>query len=218
VFPLLEHAPDPLATAWLQASMTTFAERVASFLPGPFAAYARVYHPVEYNDGTTAAPPAWRELAAAADADLRDPLAFAALRTSLEPRMRADEGTLPRALLEPLVEHLRPATATPDRCVFAVWEGFGASAIPPPVGPTLELPHRQYHVFVGPIEGARTSFSAVPWVHQSANLWWPADRAWCVATEVDHAWTYVGGAQSCIRALLADARLEATETTAAATW
>ena len=28
---------------------------------------------------------------------------------------------------------------------------------------------------------------------QSANLWWPADRAWCVVTDIDLMSTYVGG-------------------------
>ena len=60
--------------------------------------------------------------------------------------------------------------------------------------------------------------SAIPFAHQSANLWWPADRAWCVATEIDFAWTYVGGTRAVVDALLADPRLDAVETTAAARW
>jgi hypothetical protein len=118
--------------------------------------------------------------------------------------------------VDPLIEHLGRTTTTPERCFFAVWEGFGGSAVPHTLTPKLELPQRAYHVFAGPVEGARTSFSGVYFDYQSANLWWPADHAWCVATEVDLAWTYVGGARSCIKALLADPRLEALETTAAA--
>ncbi len=197
--------------------MTTFARSVASFLPGHFESYARVYHSFEYNDGTVSEAPAWRELAAAAGADLNDPSAFEVLRTSVEAHAHVDVGSLPMALIDPLVEHLGRATTTPDRCYFALWDGFGGSAVPATVEPKLELPHRRYHVFAGPIEGARTSFSAHFFQHQSANLWWPADHAWCVATEVDHPWTYVGGTRSCIRALLADRRVEAVETTATAT-
>jgi hypothetical protein len=44
---------------------------------------------------------------------------------------------------------------------------------------------------------------------QVANLWWPQDRAWCVATEIDLAWTYVGGQAGLIRQLLAQTRIEA---------
>jgi hypothetical protein len=45
--------------------------------------------------------------------------------------------------------------------------------------------------------------------HQVANLWWPQDRAWCVATEIDLAWTYVGGPAGLIGQLLAETRIEA---------
>ena len=43
----------------------------------------------------------------------------------------------------------------------------------------------------------------------SPNLWWPDDRAWCVATEIDLAWTYVGGSAALIDDVLASAALEA---------
>jgi hypothetical protein len=44
--------------------------------------------------------------------------------------------------------------------------------------------------------------------YQSPNLWWPADRAWCVATEIDLNTTYVAGARALIGALLACEGLE----------
>ncbi|MDQ6617805.1 MAG: hypothetical protein M3083_24425 [Actinomycetota bacterium] len=40
-------------------------------------------------------------------------------------------------------------------------------------------------------------------------MWWPDDRAWRVATEVDYAWTYVGGTSHLVDRLLGDERLEA---------
>ena len=198
--------------------MTTFAQSVASFVPGEFEAYARLYHPWQSGDGTSAASPTWRELAAAAGVDANDPVACESLIWSPRREFHVDVGSAPRSVIDPLVEHLRSATTTPERCWFAVWEGFGSSVVPPDLTPKLELPHRGYHVFTGPIEAGLTSYAAASFVHQSANLWWPADHAWCVATEVDHAWTYVGAARSLIRALLADARFEAVETTAAARW
>ncbi len=44
---------------------------------------------------------------------------------------------------------------------------------------------------------------------QRASLWWPADRSWCVATDVDAMTTYIGASQSCVDALTADNQLEA---------
>jgi hypothetical protein len=208
--PLLQHLSDPQPAGWLRTSMTTFACSVASFLPGHYDAYARLYHPF----GTGAS---WRALAAAAGVDLRDAAAAEHFAYDGVPGAQAMVGRTPFEMVEPLLAHLRPATGTPERCFFAVWEGNGDLA-PDSLEPKLELPHRRYHVFTGPIEAARTSCSVLPILHQSANLWWPADQAWCVATEVDFAWTYVGGARSCIDALLADARLEAVETSADASW
>jgi hypothetical protein len=214
--PLLEHLREPRAADWLRASMTTFAESVASFLPGHFEAYARIHHPFE--DARAGPPRSWRELLAEAGVELHDPAVAAAFAYAGREGGQARVGRLPRLLLGPLVEHLERATTAADRCFFAVWEGHGDSVVRSTPGPTLELPHRRHHVFAGPIQAARTSFSDIDFDHLSANLWWPADRAWCVATEIDAAWTYVGGTRPLIDALLADPRLEAVETTAAARW
>jgi hypothetical protein len=70
------------------------------------------------------------------------------------------------------------------------------------------LPNRNYGLYGGPIDLALTSVDG-PWNSQSPNLWWPEDRSWCVATEVDYAWTYVGGSRMLIGALLGDDLLEA---------
>jgi len=49
----------------------------------------------------------------------------------------------------------------------------------------------------------------VPWDAQSPNLWWPDDHAWIVATEIDYAWSYVGGSQHLIDRVVSDDLLEA---------
>ena len=68
-------------------------------------------------------------------------------------------------------------------------------------------PLRSYIVLRGPISSAsRLVFNGS---YHSPNLWWPEDRAWCVATEVDGYSTYIGGSAGCIAAVLAQDRLEA---------
>lgn len=219
LLPLLEYVREPSAVDWLRASLITFGESVASFLPGHFEAYARIYHPFGYGNGTGPRAPSWRELSAAAGIELRDPATAGAFADSGWEGEQAWTGSLPPGVIGPLVEHLGRATTTPDRCFFAVWEGFADSPVPLTLEPTLELPHRRYHVFAGPIEGAHTGLSSCLIIgHQSPNLWWPADQVWCVATEIYFAWTYVGGTRACIKGLLADPRLDAVETTAAARW
>lgn len=218
--PLRALEPDDVhdAVAWLRASVTTFARNVASFLPGGFEAYARVYHPIGTPGGSGVSGPTqdWHERAAQSGVSLYDPLSLATLQESARATATVEIGSLPPTLLVPLVELLRGATTTPDRCFLAVWEGWGDSVVPPTVRPSLDLPHRRYHVFTGPVEGAMASLSPIPFRHRSANLWWPSDHAWCVATEVDLAWTYVGGARRDIDTLLAEPRLETSPTTAKA--
>jgi hypothetical protein len=63
----------------------------------------------------------------------------------------------------------------------------------------------------GPLPAALAS----PWLdaelpYQSPNLWWPADRSWCIASEIDLPWTYVGGSEELITAVLDAAELEAS--------
>jgi hypothetical protein len=66
---------------------------------------------------------------------------------------------------------------------------------------------RSYFVFCGAIESA-TELEFNGW-SQAPNLWWPDDRSWCVATEVDGYSTYVGGSAGCVEAIQDDQRLEA---------
>jgi hypothetical protein len=127
-------------------------------------------------------------------------------------------GTLPLTVIDVLLEHLRLATSTPEQCYYAVWTGFGGSAVPSDLEPQLRLPYREYHLFSGPLEAARTTYDDGPFARQSANLWWPADQAWCVVTEIDHAWSYVGGAAPLIAGILADGGLDAVATRAEAQW
>jgi hypothetical protein len=215
--PLLTHVETVDVADWLVASLTTFAKNVSSFLPSDLPAYARVYHPFD-SDGSGNDPRTWRELEALTGVELRGRATAADFALHNASNMQARVGNLPLPLIEVLIEHLRTATTTPDLCYFAVWEGHGDSVAPPRLKPKLELPNRAYDVFSGSLAAARTSLSVIPFSHQSANLWWPADHAWCVATEIDFAWTYVGGPRDCIAAVLADPRLEAVETNAFADW
>lgn len=206
------------AVAWLRASVTSFARNVGSFLPGGFDAYARVYHPVgaPRGSGMSGPTPSWHARATTSGVSLDDPWSLTMLQESVRTTASVECGSLPPTVLVALVEHLRGATTTPEQCFFAVWEGWGDSVVPASSPPMLVLPNRGYHVFSGPVESAMTSLSAIPFIHRSANLWWPADHAWCIASEVDLAWTYVGGARRDIDALLADQRLDISPTTASA--
>lgn len=132
-----------------------------------------------------------------------------------------------------LVDLLAGHTNSPDDAYFAVWEGngffhAGATAIysagkkqsrPAPVvsiarelisGPRLRHPGRDYVVLSGSLREASTIpdlIGAKPWT-PSANLVWPQDHSWCIATEVDFDSTLVGCSRAAAKEILACPDLE----------
>ena len=104
--------------------------------------------------------------------------------------------------------------ASPDRVpqpdIDPVW--WDRVSGPPRFAELLEkakrvrLPARDYLLFDGSIDHAKG------W-GDGPNLWWPDDRAWCVASEIDFAYTYVGGSKELIEEILVHPDLEALPTT-----
>jgi hypothetical protein len=117
-----------------------------------------------------------------------------------------------------LVDHLADRTTTPDDVCVAVWDGWGD--VPPERFPGAARPTidgRGYLLLRGPLTGVLTSVAIggdgqADHGRATSGLWWPADRAWFVATEVDLAWTFVAGDDELADRLLADHRLGAVAT------
>lgn len=225
---------DLSAADWIVESLHEFAADVGSVMPPVFEAYARVFHPARRRFG----PPGpdmssrevtWRSIAEANGRVFHPEVQFGNLvggwRVREQPGIWDEEpvtGTLPHRVARQLVLELERFTSTPERCWFAVWEGWGGMERTLPRGlPRIHVPQRAYFLAAAPISAALQSVDPprFPWTgdpqfadefgYRSANIWWPDDRAWCVATEVDFTWTYVGGRKDCIDALLSDPHLEA---------
>jgi hypothetical protein len=64
-------------------------------------------------------------------------------------------------------------------------------------------------LFRGPIDvmTATTNDRDLGWPDYP-QLWWPDDRAWCVATDIDLDSTFVGATEEGVASLLAEPRLE----------
>ncbi|MCI2237229.1 hypothetical protein MO973_04100 [Paenibacillus sp. TRM 82003] len=93
-----------------------------------------------------------------------------------------------------------PRAATPD----VLEQALNASR--------LSLPGREYLLFTGPLHAALGMGDQVTddWFDpQSPNLLWPADRSWCLATEIDFDSTLIAGPVDLIDAVLAAPALEA---------
>lgn len=71
------------------------------------------------------------------------------------------------------------------------------------------FPGREYHLIGGSLD-AISAFHFDGW-WQPPNIWWPDDRAWCVASDVDGYDSFVGGTRACIQAVLASPDLEALQ-------
>lgn len=153
---------------------------------------------------------------------------------------RPEEGSLDRDAIERLSDRLRPHTSTPHSCWFAFWDGWGmpfpltssarsrfgrGKGQEPPEEPGIKelkerwdapkfsIPGRDLLLFTGSLDDAIEGFyEPIRGPHfQSAYFWWPDDRAWFVATEIDSDSSYIGGSSVCIEALVGDASLEALE-------
>jgi hypothetical protein len=163
-----------------------------------------------------------------------DPGRAASSPWSGEPRL----GVLSDIQTSALVALLSRFTSTPDDCWFCLWEGYGqvtgaiatltavkggtpAARRPPrwrlgkpsprrrgniPDRKRVQLPARGYLLFREPIA------KALGWA-DGPNLWWPDDRAWCVASEIDFPYTYVGGPQALIDAIVEHPAIEALPAT-----
>ncbi len=146
-------------------------------------------------------------------------------------------GELAPADLRALCAILRAHTLDAMRCRFALWEGWGEltgavtpltwAAAGPPSAPSrpapgewqldlraarFELPGRAYYLFTGPLQDAlRFGY----WVSEdwflprSPNLFWPEDRGWCVASEIDFDSTLIAGPETLIDAIVQSDELEA---------
>jgi hypothetical protein len=84
-------------------------------------------------------------------------------------------------------------------------------------GARFRVDERAHLLFVGPLAdagrwGAASFGHGIPRDINSPNFLWPADHAWCVATDIDTTWTGVGGSSALADDLLADSRLEVVRT------
>lgn len=205
----MEAASDLSAAAWVGERIVTFAQDVGSLVPACFETYARVLHPAGPGEVR------WAGIARKLGRTIHPEAQFQNVATPpgmVIPQNQHEvegpwecpsPGTLPGSLRNHLGSVLSQFTTTYDRVWFALWEGYGGLEPRPRRGrPLLDLPNRQYLVYVGPLSDLPS------WHWEGPNLWWPDDRAWFVASEIDLVSTYVGGPGAAIAELLHDPLLE----------
>jgi hypothetical protein len=205
----LEPVTDVSVADWVAPRLTCSFGRVSTTVPGGFAAYARVLHPVDdeatwaevcSDTGATAhALMQWHRICGAEPGEPIEWWGEAPQQGDLEPDV-----------LEALLRVLGGFTEPGMSCLHALWDGYGW--VGPSESPRLRLPHRSYLLFRGELAAAAELGGNVTpdwFLPHSPNLLWPEDRSWCVATEVDYDSTLVGGSVPLVAAVLAAPDLEA---------
>ena len=127
-----------------------------------------------------------------------------------------------------LAAFLSRFTGTPKQCYFGVWEGYGqysggttmltsdGSGTPLPTPRDIRRAQRirgcdrTYLLYTGELQDIIAFYAN--FLSDPPNIWWPADRAWFVATDIDLDSTYIGASQECIDALLRHPALQAVPT------
>jgi hypothetical protein len=203
---------DPSPGDWIAAAVHDDGT-VGSLVPPVFEAYARVFHPAARYSGEDDVDVTWTEVAAANATVAHPAMEWGSITGLMEFFDQADQsplwdgapalGHLPAHVAAAMAVVLRRHTGTPEDCWFAVpAELIAADAQP------LDLGGHEFWLVRGPVELAAANMADEP-SEQSSGVWWPADRAWCVVTDIDLVTTYVGASSACIADLLADPGLEA---------
>lgn len=104
---------------------------------------------------------------------------------------------------------LTPWTTTPNDAYFLLWDGMPwTDCVPRPARPPLTSYARNYYIVRGPL-GALAAGGEEQIDGTTPAFVRPADRAWCLACDVDPDWAGVGAPADAIQALLADPGLDA---------
>jgi hypothetical protein len=212
-------APTPAADAaparWVIDSVRDFDYTVGSVVRACFESYARVFHPAARGAHDRPEKVRWSEVAEAYGRVMHPAAEWGSLTGTWMQEDPARHpvwseapctGELDAGVAASLAEVLAAHTTTPQRCWFAVWEGYGI-AMQIPDAARFELPNRPMLLLQGPVEAAASPLDP-PW-NRSANLWWPDDHTWCVGSEIDLMTTYVGASAACVEAILECDDLEA---------
>ena len=220
----LEFSEDVSQAQWVEASLAgSKLGEMGALMPAGFAAYARIFHPA-YLGRPGEQPVRWSTVASWTGRTVHPQMQIERIAGLSEDILYKDppwgslpqHGSIPQRECRTLVKVLREFTSTPGRCFFCLWEGYGnidtrlykASA-------RVRAPGRDYLLFRGPLDAVMSFLDErkVLFWRDSPNIWWPEDRAWCVATDIDLFDTYVGGSRECIEAVLSNPDLEALPTT-----
>ena len=222
----VEPVSDFSETGWIAESihrrgsqtMQRYAE--GRLVPDGFAAYARLFHPAQVlNEAKEHLPVRWAQIAAERGRTMHPWATFYDVANVHEwisgrnggVKSSPKEWSLPSAECAILAGLVREFTETPDLYYFGFWDGYGQADRFPAMRrqPRFRLhtiEPRGYYLLRGRLDPA---LAGKHFAYHSPNIWWPADRAWCISTDIDGMDTWVGGSAELIRRITSHPALEA---------
>ena len=228
--PGLTFLTDVSAGRWVEDGFSPRFSTLGALVPDGFEAHARVLHPA-LDDALE--PVQWSTVAKWSGRVHHPLMSFEGISSPADghgadgrPWLEdPNHGSMEEETATELAALLSRFTGTPQHCYFGVWEDYGqysggaAMLTSDGRGRPLGIPRdirraqrvrgvgRDYLLYAGRLEQITEFYSN--FLSEPPNIWWPEDRAWFVATDIDLDSTYVGGNRECIAALLDDDMLEA---------
>ncbi|MFL5796957.1 MAG: hypothetical protein ACJ77A_03370 [Actinomycetota bacterium] len=208
-WPKFRPVDDPTPLRWLADALVPgqWPYRVDWILPRGYAANARVLHPVTDEHGVPMVP--WARVAAWSGRRLEPTSYFFDIATREDGTQwpgTPEDGKLGDDLLEFILETLVPATTTPGAGWFCLWPGQASFHLVWPDAPVFQVgpsgSGADAYLIPAPLRAVLGDLPGRP------TWWWPEDRSWIVATEIDGFSTYVAGSTDVIGSIVADGRLE----------
>jgi hypothetical protein len=210
---------------WLAPRLLGEFGAVTLAIPAGYPAYARIFHPASDSHGHSVS---WFEVAKATGRMVHPLMQWHALVGSSDPFSftgslwsggNPARGDLAPHAVDALCVRLAQYTADAKHCVFAVWAGWSwvhgtraTFSVDELTGPYLRLDDREYLLLAGPLSAvSQLCYPNITGnlVRKSPNLFWPADHAWCVASEIDYDSTLLGGPSDLVEIVLETPGLEA---------
>jgi hypothetical protein len=203
--------------------------RVCALVPTGYDAYVRVFHHAEERIGRESIRRRWSELAQRSGRRMHPAVQFDRFGSPAPPPVGSLDRYEATALVSTLRAYTTTPNSCWLAIWFGFaqltgsfssvraaregalhpWlerrRGVRSDMLDPPSdlgdAPTVSLPNRKYFLYRGPIDVV-PRFEHMPGHLQTPNMWWPEDRAWFVATEIDFDSTLVACIRTCAEALL----------------
>jgi hypothetical protein len=205
----------PAVGGWIAERLGPFGPNVSHAVPLGFPAYAIV--PIPWNEDADEDPAAMTVLDALLD--VLEPFSRAqTVHCGIWPGFgwMLDRGQDPRVVARTRLSSFGPQEGpwpTPDeldRRRAEAQERLAALIVEQPDAALLELPHREYYVWGGPLRSAlafRQHASSPP------SLIWPEDRSWFVGAPIYTNEFALGGSRDVVDAILGASTLAARSAT-----